>query len=977
MIRRTAVLVASLLLSVSAFAQSPNTATVIVVAVDPSGAVVRDAAVTVTNAQTGIRREATTGSEGSATIAALPLTGTYTVAVNKTGFAADEVDGVVLRAGETATVRVRLNVAAADSQVTVYGTAEGVRADPQLGQRLDAERIEETPVLGRKITALPLLNAAFRPAKGTGDLFVNAVFFVTGAGGRRQPAVTIDGATNDDPWGRQTMMAVVPLSAVQEMTVLSNAFSAEFGWTSGAAVNIVTRAGTNTTHGNALFLGRPGGMQAKSLGTDGQCPDSIPTCVAPAADGQVVDLLPPDIPDALAQLSGAIGGALERDRTHYFAAVDYTHQDRTAPITSPLVPAGTTIVGRFRQALANARLDHRLSSSHSLMGRVNVDRFYDTNPQDVVSGNTLPSAGREFTRHTWSAQVNETAILGPSMLNEARFEYLNGDPITNFEPVQPSTQFTRAGASPFTLGESRYAHIFSRQAQVSDTLTWTKARHYVRVGGSVARASSGGDGTEFGSPFVLGQFTVLSTTTKPFDQITPADIQSYTQGFDFGVGSYAERQWLFAAYAQDSYRVRDDLTLDVGVRYDQQTFSDATRNFAPRVGFGWNPNGDPKTAVRGGYGLYWTQLRSNLAANFELNGPLGTGSYTASPGQTGFPACLACTPVGFDPNAAASTLPPRNVTIRPGHAEDYAQTFAQFGVDFSKIPNYPAALVNPRSHVASIGIEREVASNVIMSADYVHQHMSDLDRTADLNAPLPFDRTEPGQVRSAAAADATRPIAPVNGGFRQINAIMNLGVADYDALQTMVRYRARERLFASLSYTLAKATNTTEPDGNGINPNDANIARLGEQERGPSLLDQRHRAVVSVSYRVLPEVVLGTVTQLASARPINATTGVDNNGDRANNDRPVIDGIVAAKSAFRGSPQSDFSLFGEGRLPLSDRSVSLRVEVFNLFNHPNVLGRNSTFGDTGTPLPTFGRALAGLANVDPPRMVQFQVKYQF
>jgi len=758
MIGRAGVFIASLLLCVSAFAQSPNTATIIVVAVDPSGAVVRDAAVTVTNAQTGTRREATTGGEGSATIAALPLTGTYTVAVSKTGFAADEVEGVVLRAGETATVRVRLNVAAADSQVTVYGTAEGVRANPQLGQRLDAETIEETPVLGRKITALPLLNAAFRPAKGTGDLFVNAVFFVTGAGGRRQPAVTIDGATNDDPWGRQTMMATVPLSAVQEMTVLSNAFSAEFGWTSGAAVNIVTRAGTNATHGSALFLGRPGGMQAKSLGVGGQCPDSIPTCVAPTVDGHVVDLLPPDIPDALAQFSGAVGGAITRDRTHYFAAMDYTHQDRTAPITSPLVPAGTTIVGRFRQVLANARADHRISSSHSLIGRVNVDRFYDTNPQDVVSGNTLPSAGREFTRHTWSAQVNETAILGPSMLNEARVEYLNGDPITNFEPVQPSTQFTRAGSSPFTIGESRYAHIFSRQAQISDTLTWTKERHYVRVGGSISRAASGGDGTEFGSPFVLGQFTVLSTTTKPFDQVTPADIQSYTQGFNFGVGSYTERQWLFAAYAQDSYRLRDDLTLDLGVRYDRQTFSDATGNFAPRVGFGWNPRGDPRTAVRGGYGLYWTQLRSNLAANFELNGPLGIGSYTASPGQTGFPACLTCTPVAFDPNAVVSTLPPRNVTIRPGRAADYAQTFAQFGVDFSKIPDYPDALVNPRSHVASIGIEREVASNLVISADYVHQHMSDLDRTVDLNAPSPFDRTAPGQVRSAAAADATRPI---------------------------------------------------------------------------------------------------------------------------------------------------------------------------------------------------------------------------
>ena len=106
-----------------------------------------------------------------------------------------------------------------------------------------------------------------RPARGTGDLFVNATYFVTGAGGRRQAAVTIDGATNDDPWGRQTMLATVPVGAVQEMTVLSNAFSAEFGWTSSAAINIVTRGGTNETHGEGVFLGRPGGLQAKTLGT--------------------------------------------------------------------------------------------------------------------------------------------------------------------------------------------------------------------------------------------------------------------------------------------------------------------------------------------------------------------------------------------------------------------------------------------------------------------------------------------------------------------------------------------------------------------------------------------------------------------------------------------------------------------------------------------------------------------------------------
>jgi hypothetical protein len=307
-------------------------------------------------------------------------------------------------------------------------------------------------------------------------------------------------------------------------------------------------------------------------------------------------------------------------------------------------------------------------------------------------------------------------------------------------------------------------------------------------------------------------------------------------------------------------------------------------------------------------------------------------------------------------------------------------------VDFSKVPSYPDALVNPKSQVASIGVEREFARRLFVSADYVHQRWTDLDRTVDLNAPALFDRTAPGQERSTAAADATRPIAPVNGGFRSINVIMNLGDADYDALQTMVSYRGSDKLFAALSYTLSKATNTTEPDGNGIGPNDANIARLGEEERGPSLLDQRHRAVITFTYRLPLSFTAGTVTELASARPFNAVTGVDNNGDRANNDRPVINGAVVGKSAFRGTGTEDVSIFVEHRVKVAgSRAVLLRLEGFNIFNHANILGRTiTTYGDTGTASPSFGlvaagatTAVPGLANIDPPRMFQFQVRFVF
>jgi hypothetical protein len=308
-------------------------------------------------------------------------------------------------------------------------------------------------------------------------------------------------------------------------------------------------------------------------------------------------------------------------------------------------------------------------------------------------------------------------------------------------------------------------------------------------------------------------------------------------------------------------------------------------------------------------------------------------------------------------------------------------------LNFDLLPNYPDTFVNPKSQVTSIGAEREIVKGLFAGADYVHQHWTDLDRSVDLNAPSPFDRTAVGQTRSVAAANATRPILPVNGGVRSVNVLMNLGTADYDGLQTQVSYRGSPKFLASISYTLSKATNTTEPDGNGIGPNDANIARLGEEERGPSVVDQRHRAVITASYLLPHNITAGTLMQFASGRPFNAVTGLDNNGDAANNDRPIVDGAVMAKSAFRGTGTQDVGLFLEGRVKAGGRTILLRMEGFNLFNHASILGRaQTTYGDTAIVNPTFGQvvaaatatdALPALANIDPPRMFQFQVRFLF
>src|SRR5258708_27022690 len=441
-----------------ASAQSPNTSTIVVVVTDPSSAVVPGAHVSVTNEETGASRELTSGGNGTAAIAALPLTGTYTVAASLTGFNTARRQHIVLRAGETARINITLGLPSVPSELTVYGTAEGVRADAQIGKRLDSAQIGETPILGRKVSSVPLLNSAFRSAKGTGDLFVNATYFATGAGSRRTTTFTIDGVNNDEGWGRQTMLSTVPLGAVQEMTTLSNAFSAEFGWTAGPAVSIVTKSGTNALRGEAVFLGRLEALQAKSFATDGFCAPSVSTCVTPLT---LAAINPADVPDTLNQYSGSIGGAFVKDRAFFFVTGDYTRQDRTTFLSTALPafvlpPDGNlAYTANYRKGLLNARVDHKISPTQTLMLRANVDRFYDTNPNDAVGGTSAPSVARRYTRGAATGQANLTSVFGPLLVNEARVAYLDGDPVTRWEAQTLSTAYTRAGSVPFTIGQSR------------------------------------------------------------------------------------------------------------------------------------------------------------------------------------------------------------------------------------------------------------------------------------------------------------------------------------------------------------------------------------------------------------------------------------------------------------------------------------------------------------------------------------------
>lgn len=939
--------------SVAAFAQTPDTASIRGQILDSNGAAIPSARIVLTNEQTGFRREAQSDTEGQYAITSLPLTGGYKLSVTAQNFAAEERSGIELRGGETATINVKLAPTIAPSNVTVIGTAEGVKSDNALlNVRLDSKKIEETPVFGRKTTYLVLPDSAVKPARGTGDLFLNNFLFIINGGGRRQNSYVIDGSSGDDSWGRQSIFTNIPLSALQEFTVLSNSISAEYGRNAGGAVNLVTKSGTNDPHGDFIVLWRPPGIQARP----------------PAST------LNQRTPDQMAEVSGVVSGPISKDRTHFLIAAEYNDEKRDSVITTPLQPG--VFRGIYRQQLVMARVDHEFNSRNTLNGRFNFDNFSDTNPQDAVGVNTLPSAARTFRRRGYLFQLADNAIISPALVNDARFEVLIGSPITEFDPLTPSTQLVRSGVLASTEGESRVALLTNHEVQFADTLSWTRGKHYVRFGGDVVHSSSGGIGQEFGSGFLQGQFRFAAnagctapafTTCVPTSALTISNVSTFTQSF--GTSTYNVGEELWSAFVQDDWKVRRDLTLNLGLRYDRQTFTDDTNNFGPRVGFAYNVRGDGKTVVRGSYGIYYSEIPANTQATFSLGGPTGVFTYTVSPGGLGFPTSLA--PIAAFP--AGASLPARDITIRPGRAAFYSQFF-----DVTKLKGYPRKLFNPYTQQGTIGIERELAPNWILSADFVWQHTIKINRTLDLNSPSVFVQTAPGQTRSVAAADATRPIVPVANGYKRILTVINNGESFYRGLQLNLTKRFSHNFSTLISYTWSHTTNTVEPDAPGGDANDAN--QLGAFERGDSVLDQRHRLAISGWWNLPKHFSVGGLATLASARPFNATTGVDNNGDGSITDRPVINESVVGRNAFRGNPLYDFSPFVERDFRLNEKvHLVLRAEGFNVFNHPNTIGRNGTYGNaaSGVANSTFGLRLAGVANVDPGRMFQFQARLSF
>src|SRR5579885_2971620 len=715
------------------WAQTPDTAAIHGHVTDQTHAALAGVRIVVKNSLGGPDRTAETDGSGDFSVTGLPISGTYTILAEKAGFAGARIGDLTLAGGVGAEVNLEMNVAGAQTQVTVTGVAGEVRADsPQLGDAISAQQAEEMPLLNRRITYLPLLNAANRAAINQGDVFMNENMFTTNGAGRRQAWFEVDGATGNDSWGRQTIFSNLPSATIGEMTVLENAFSAEYGGSTGSAINIVTRSGGAKFHGDVLELWRPAGTSAALSGFTS----------TNAASGNDITR------DTLGQSAASLGGPLGQ-HTQFFAAGEYSRQDRTSPIIAPVAPG--SFVGHYRGWLAFLRLDHQIDDRNNLFFRANLDGFHDTNPNGAVGGNNLPTVDRVFSRRTYSAEIGETAILSPVLVNSVRAQFQLASPITEFDPVINSTQYVVpiAGVGTFTTGTSQSALLMNRQYQVNDTMSAAWGRHQIKFGGDMILAHTGGNSKEFGGPIYLGSFSYKSCSLGAAVCESQAylgniaNVNTYTQSY--GNASYLVDDVLWAMFIQDDYRIRTNLTINLGLRYEQQTFTDSRLGFAPRAGFAYNLHGDGKTVIRGGFGIYYSQIVDNSAANWALTGPTGVFNYTASAGQVGFPASTAAVPLPAFP--AGAQMPLRNLYIRPGDSAHLDQFFPT-----STLVGYQNQLLNPYSEQWTLGVERRVAADWVLRVDYVGSHTLRINRPLDVDSPAPFIRPAAGQVRPAQAA---------------------------------------------------------------------------------------------------------------------------------------------------------------------------------------------------------------------------------
>jgi hypothetical protein len=818
------------------------------------------------------------------------------------------------------------------------------------GEVLGRDAVSTLPITSRNVYNFHLIGPGVKGLPSTG--FGTTQFLV---GGHNRMTWAMDGLDNSQRrTNRQIRLVISTPENVEEMQVLTGAYSAEFGRAAGGVINVISRSGTNVTHGGGMALLRPNTWSAKP-----------PLAAAkPEQEWWMVQ--------------GNLGGPLVKDRAFYFANYEYNplkspqpvtiNKDAAAAIGIPASDLGNSPFGETFHT-PSVKVTYRAGDRHT--GFIRVNRF--TNDQPGAGGGlTAPSRSVSFKDRMYGIGAQLATTFGDGVLNELRSGFNRRS-----ELREPYGQSTPDGAnvnitSVANFGVNPLAGSGSIEAsfQVIDNLTWTRGRQTMKTGidyqttgfdvnSALNRAFTfSGLAANASRPAVTPLQQYLNTVNGVIDPSTGRPY-AYTQlQQELGDATLQQRYHYLNLFAQDEIRLTPDLTLSAGVRYELTMFpvldaeapyplsrqvNNDTNNIAPRLGVTWRPLGSERTSVRGGYGIFYDTTSLGLIVNAaQINGRRIL-SYTvpgSDPRAPVFPNLLAT-------GDAAFSTPP-NITVFP---EDFEIMFA---------------------HQASVSVERQLTDRLMAAVGYSYWGHRDTPYSHDTNLGPVVSTLADGRPTFPGAA--LRP----NPSFRAINLVESKGRGSYYGIDLTVRQRLSAGVQMSASYSYSKAHSIGDMEGGALmDPTNA------ERDWGPSPGDLRHNASGQVSYapadlkapslQWLNGFQLSALVFYNSGFPVNATAGTDLNNDLVLNDRALF----RERNAFTGPDyfQVDFRLSRRFALG-GGSSVDLLIESENLLNRTNA--SCSIAGCTSAVVNREGAADFGrITATRPGRYVQLGGRFSF
>jgi len=1038
--------------------------TILGIVQDQQGGAIPNAEISAKSLDTGVTRKTVAGDNGQYRIDSVPA-GSYEVSTTAGGFKTEVRSGIVVTVGADVSVTFSLTVGAISEKIEV--TTEAAQVDTSssaMGGFVNSATMEELPLNGRDWLQLALLQpgALANPGRSLGAQSGNGLSISISGGRTTENVFRIDGLVVNDYANAgpgSSLHVNMGVDAIREFSVLTNNYSAEYGRGASGVVNAITKSGTNDFHGTAYYFHRNSALDARNF-----------------FDGQKI------APFRRHQYGGAIGGPIKKDKTFFFTNYeDLTEAKGLSKSTDTLSlnahngilcansacnsVTQITIDPRIKPYLAFypnpngpvngdvgkyvfdavqlgderyiiGKVDHYFSSSTTLNGSYSWDNTTVTAP-DAYNEKRSNSPSRKINgvvnlQHIFSATLLDNVRVGVTRARAAsnidcclNIPGLN-DPSLGFIPGKPTGGFVVTGIStgnPFggfgTAGKNDFNYT---APQVYNDLSWNKGAHNIRIGFAFERVQSNSNLENRPN----GQWTFPSI--RDLLLVNPSQFSGVLASTDTVRGA---RNSIVGAYIQDDFRMRSNLTINLGVRYDMSTvvsevngkiaslrnLTDPTvtvgspyyqnptlKNFAPRIGFAWDPFKDGRTAIRGGVGMFDILPLPNLLVNlFSRTAPFYQEGVLANPPSSSFPggAYRLLTP---------STLQATRIQFNP-----------------------------PRSYKMqwNFNIQRQLTKGMALTVGYVGSTGVHLAHTVhDTDQVPPSLVTFNGTNFIFPVPAAGQAIQRINRNFGQIRSEDFSGHSSYHSLQTNLVERPVKGLVFQIAYTFSKSIDngsTTAFDNENLNTVGQPWAFCDRCNRGPSDYDTPHNFVANFQYDIpvpgrvkshsVAKAIMGGwqfggiyTRQTGGAYNVKITTdraftGSAVVGNTTGGQRPNYAGNVAGCSpadvttgdishlikvscfsfpapgvlgnlgrnlfhmpVFR---DLDFSVFKNQALMGEKLKLQFRAEVFNILNNTNLapLTFSNTFSGTGLLQPTFGTPTAPTANSS--RQIQFGLRLRF